>query len=480
MLHSILVLTLCVGCTSPQKKSSETSSPAPGKIKYLFLFIGDGMGLPQMAMTQRALERSIEPGKAHLAFTQFPVTGNAATHAQDRFITGSAAAGTALACGSKTTIGTVGMTADGDTLRSIAEYAKAAGKKVGIVSSVSIDHATPACFYAHEPARGNYNNIAAQMATSGFDYFGGGYAKGDFEKYHQKDPEGDPRNIPALMTEAGYTILKDRSALTAAHPGGRYWAVTEYDESAALNYEIDRTEKEISLAEFTREGIRLLDNDEGFFMMVEGGKIDWACHANDGASAVHDVIAFDKAVEAALNFYQKHPGETAVIVTGDHECGGLSLGFAGTEYDTHYDLLKHQKISFAAFTEKLTTMKNRSEAGNFAEYADSIAAAFGLGGPAAPLREYESKRLQKAFAHSVQNDSVDLSPYEARITYNKYDPLTVTATHLLNNRAGLGWTSYKHTAVPVPVYAVGPGTDIFTGNYDNTDIFHKMRSLTTY
>ncbi len=342
----------------------QSSKASPSRPKYIFLFIGDGMAWPQIQATEAFLSHINEQDssnrvKKNLQLTQLPVCGMATTQAYNRYITGSAAAGTALATGFKTSIGTISKAPDhSGNYETIAEMAKSKGMKVGIISSVSIDHATPACFYAHEPSRDNYNNIALQMATSGFDFFGGGFARGEFERSKSSDPEGDAKSILDVMKEAGYKIANTKAELNSTKPGQKCWAYSSYDADGALAYSIDRKETDISLAEFTSEAIRLLDHQNGFFVMVEGGKIDWACHANDASSAIHDVISFDEAIEVALQFQQSHPKETLIVATGDHECGALSLGHATTKYNTAFEILAYQKLSFELFTEKVNSWKS--------------------------------------------------------------------------------------------------------------------------
>lgn len=453
--------------------------------KYIFLFIGDGMGSPQINMTEAALNdpgfknnTTMKVGVGSMATTQFPVAGLATTFAEDRYITGSAAAATALACGEKTVIGNIAMKGDETTpIKTMAEMAKEKGMKVGIVSSVSIDHATPACFYAHEPARGNYNNIAAQMATSGFDYFGGGFAKGDFQKYRDRDPEGDPKDIIATMQAAGYTITTTRAEFNAVQPGTKCWAYTGYDGDGALQYELDRPQEDITLAEFTERGIEILDNENGFFMMVEAGKVDWACHANDVVSATHDMIAFDDAIAKAVEFYNQHPDETLIVITGDHECGGLTLGFASTGYETAFEILKYQDVSYQNFS---VTVAGWADAGTmtFENALNEVKTHFGLGDAskheALAITDYERGLLEDAFNESMSGD-VDRDNEEVFLKYGPYyDPFTVTVTHILNQKAGVDWTSYYHTGVPVPVLAMGQGQYEFIGYYDNTDIAKKI------
>ena len=300
-------LLILIGVTS-------TTSHA-GAPKYIFYFIGDGMANVQIHAAEAylaALQGKDEVAGSQkaklLAMSHFPVQGLSTTFANNRLITGSAAAGTALACGMKTNIGVISMNPNATRpYTTVAELAKAKGMKVGIVSSVSIDHATPAVFYAHQPSRSNYHEIAMALANSDFDYFAGG-------GFH--DDETGTGNAIETAQANGFTYVKTREALAAVKPGNRVIATDNFlMGGSALVYELDRlnapeTLPLMSLAEFTSEGIRLLDNDNGFFMMVEGGKIDWACHANDARAAIDDTIAFDNAIREALNFYMLHPDDT--------------------------------------------------------------------------------------------------------------------------------------------------------------------------
>ena len=442
--------------------------------KYVFFFIGDGLGIPQ-----RTAARAFTGKK--LAIDSLKAQGITSTQAADRFITGSAAAATALACGMKTNINYIGVDPQFKPLKTVAEIAKEQGRKVGIVSSVSIDHATPAAFYAHVKTRKMYHEIGMALAKSGFDYFAGGGLK-DPRGKKSKAPQGDALE---LAQKNGYKVVTDKSAFNKLKKGdGKVLAYNAWlQDGKALPYAMDRRDQDISLAEFTAKGIELLDNPKGFFMMVEGGKIDWACHANDGAASIQDTLAFDNAVKQAINFAAKHPRETVIIVTGDHECGGLTLGFAGTKYASHFEVLGAQKVSFQKFTDEILKdfRKNCGKSCSFADMKPLVTKYFGLKfkGDAKKdqlvLNPYEVKMLEEAFDRTMK-DQESKSPKEY-LLYGGYNPLAVQLTHILNNKAGLGWTSYKHTALPVATSAMGVGAEIFNGFYDNTDVAKKIMSL---
>jgi alkaline phosphatase len=238
---------------------------------------------------------------------------------------------------------------------------------------------------------------------------------------------------------------------------------------------MDMEGDDVTLAEFTAKGIELLDNPDGFFMMVEGGKIDWACHANDAAASIHNTIAFDDAVKEAITFYKEHPAETLIVVTGDHECGGLTLGFAGTKYETAFKELAEQTVSFEKFNADILNPykeKHSPDTADITDLLDEIETYFGL--TVNDLTEAEQEMVQRAFTRSMKGNVERAAQEDTAILYGGYEPLTVTLTHILNQKAGLSWTSYSHTAVPVPTFALGVGASQFNGYYDNTDIFHKM------
>jgi alkaline phosphatase len=462
-------------------RDSARNSYNGGKAKYVFLFIGDGMAMPQINAAEAFLSAkdSETPGVKRLQFPQLPNQGMMTTYDAGRYITDSASAGTAMYTGNKTLDGVITMdTSKTKKYTTVFAKAKESGMKVGIVSSVSIDHATPACAYAHQPSRNDYYEISLQLARSGYDYFaGGGFKDPDGKKSKMK---GEKINAVEAAKQAGYTYVNSASAFRGLKSGsGKVLAVSpRLDEDKALPYSMDMTKSDITLAEFTRKGIELLTNPEGFVMMVEGGKIDWSAHANDAAATINDVIAFDDAVKEALEFYKKHPSETLIIVTGDHETGGMTLGFAGMKYETAFKLLAQQKISFLEFDKVFKQFKTEKK-GTFADFYPTIKKYFSLGTDRIPLTKREEKLLEQAFNDNMNKNKDDLAKdEEGYLLYGGYEPLSVTITHVLNQKAGIAWTTYSHTGVPVPVYSIGKGAELFDGYYDNTDIAKNLSTVT--
>ncbi|AEJ61531.1 Alkaline phosphatase [Spirochaeta thermophila DSM 6578] len=455
---------------SAPKVSPEPSQP---KAKYIFFFIGDGMGLPQINAAEAYLmAREQKDAPLRLSFTTFPATGMATTYSSDSYITDSAAAGTALAAGRKTANGVINMDPGKTrTFTTIAERLYERGLKVGIISTVSIDHATPASFYAHQPSRSNYYEIGLELAKSGFEFFGGGGFR-DPEGKRSKREGGKP-NVLEEARKAGYTILTTEEEILGLSPGSAQKVIAinpVLPSSAAMPYKIDRDEESLDLADFTRKAVEFLENPEGFFIMVEGGKIDWACHANDAVAAIQDVLDFDEAVQVAVEFARRHPDETLIVVTGDHETGGLTIGFAGTRYENAFPVLLNQKVSFEGFNAVFESYKSKKGL-TLDDVMPLVREYFGI----ESLTPYEEEVLSRALRASLEGVPED-DP-QSYLLYGGYEPFTVTLTHVVNNRAGLGWTTWSHTGVPVPVYATGPGAHLFTGYYDNTDIPKRIARL---
>ncbi|MBQ5551765.1 MAG: alkaline phosphatase [Bacteroidales bacterium] len=491
-------LLLCAACGGTNsEKAQSNGAAANGKApKYIFYFVGDGMSQPQITMAEKAIS---EPGfreqfnkqtcgiynhdGSALNLRKFPSVGLATTNAENRFITCSAAAATALATGNKTTINTISMNGDRTAnLESIAEKAKKAGMKVGVVTSVSIDHATPACFYAHVEDRNMYESIGHWLLKSNFDYFGGGFTRWDKYKDMTKDQFIDSLKIK------GYTVTttrKDFDALNAQ--SGKVLATinkvtNEKTDGSALPYNIDldiqqSDDDRIVLRDFVKKGIELLYNeDKGFFLFTEGGKIDWADHANDAISNIYETLALDAAIGVAMDFYKQHPDETLIVFTGDHECGGLTLGFAGTNYESAFQLMQNQVVSFETFGQEMREYIKTNP--KFDALLAKLQENFGIGGDGAlKLSEYETKRLKDAYLFAKGDKSVKLTDEEKHLFYGGYEPITVTTTHIIDNKAGVEWASYSHTALPVPVYSMGCGSAQLEGYFDNTDIPNTMMRL---
>lgn len=264
-------------------------------------------------------------GYVPLRFDDFPATGTARTHNYWGLVTDSAASATAIASGEKTSNGVINMNpCTTKSFTPITELMKARGRKVGIVSSGSLDSATPAAFYASAPFRDDNYDIALKLANSAFDFFGGG---------NFSDPLGAndaQASVFDVAQSRGFTIADTKAEILGLTPSDV--PALAVGSSTSLPYLIDKNASDPSLAEFTRVAIDLLDGDGGFFIMAESAKIDSASHSNNALRMIPEVIALDEAIAEAFAFYGEHPGETLIVVTSDHETGGLTIA-EGESFD---------------------------------------------------------------------------------------------------------------------------------------------------
>ena len=512
LIALLLVLGLAAGCLTGCGEASATSqaaAPAPAAPtaavqtqkaaapKYVFLFIGDGMSYPQIQSTADYLgalededyfmaqpslddnEGAILDGPSYLNFMNFDVAGSAVTYDSNSFAPDSASTATSISTGHKTYSGSINVDETGTVAyETISEKLhEQKGAAVGVISSVNLNHATPAAFYAHQASRSSYYEIGLELIDSGFEYFaGGGLLK----------PTGDgtQQDLYALAEKAGYKVVKTQAeAEKVTAQDGKVILVDEHlADGDAMAYELDRTEDMWSLADYVEKGIEVLSADkDGFFLMCEGGKIDWACHANDAASSIGDTAALADAVQVAIDFAEKHPDETLIVVTGDHETGGMTIGFAGTDYDTYLTLLESQKISFAKFDSDYVA-KYKEDKTPFAEVLKDVEKLFGLKvsgeeGDKLVLTEYELSQLKAAYEKSVNGTQTSAYDQQETVLYGTYEPLSVTITHIINNKSGISFTSYSHTGLPVAVLAQGVNAEAFGGYYDNTEIYNKLADM---
>jgi alkaline phosphatase len=337
-----------------QKYEEPTSNKKP---KNVILLIGDGMGISH-------IYAGITSNLGQMYIQNFKKIGFQTTYSASDFITDSAASGTALASGSKTYNGAIGVNTDTLAVENIREKCEKQGMATGVISTSSITHATPASFVAHQPQRSMYEAIAADFLETNIDVFiGGGY------KHFTERKDG--KNLVDELEKKGYQVETEMKKIAKTKKGKLAGLVSSEHLTTIEDGRGDM------LIKATETAINILDNDpDGFFLMVEGSQIDWGGHQHNTSYLVTETHDFDKAVGKALAFAAKDK-ETLIIVTADHETGGLAINNGN---------MKTGEV----------------------------------------LGEY---------------------------------------------------TTGGHTGVMVPVFAFGPGSDEFTGFYDNTDIPKKIESL---
>ncbi len=448
--------------------------------KYVFYFIGDGMGVNQVQGTE--LYRGELEGKIGITpiwFTQFPYATTATTFSATNGVTDSAAAGTALASGNKTKNGTIGMKQDQQTdVNSVAVWAKNKGCRVGVTTSVSVDHATPAAFYAHDPSRGSYYKIGTDLYKAGFDF----YAGSDFlDPTNKEDKSGTSENLYSLAEKNGYTIARGYKDYLKKCKKADKMILFQTEKASeadrtAIPYAIDRTKNDLTLADITRSAINFLSKDlsKGFFLMVEGGKIDWACHSNDAATVFHEVVDMDEAVKVAYEFYSQHPDETLIVVTADHETGGFVLGTGA--YKLNLQVLKNQKVSENGFTRILNELRKKYDNNvSWEKVQQALKENFGFWDKV-QLSKAQEERLQAKYTETFKGQEAKLEKSE----YAQDEPLAAEAKRIIDEIALVGWTSGGHSAGYVPVFAIGAGAEQFQGRIDNTEIPVKIAKAAGY
>lgn len=475
--YSLIALSAfaCVCAEAKSKKSVEPKQP-----KYVFYFISDGTGVNAVLGTEIMLsEMKGELGRTPLWMTQLPVVGMSTTYSFSSDVTDSAASGTALASGVKTYNGALGVYPDSVTHAiGIAQRAHDKGFVVGIGSSCPVNHATPGAQFAHVRDRGMYYEIARQMSGTGFEFFGGGSI--NLEGKHNNPATRD--SLYNALRKEGYTLCF--STEDYEREGKKADKVVmlqgKVPDSYSLPYWIDRKPGQVTIVDQFRAELDLLyrkaqEKNTGFYLFNEtGGKVDFACHAHDGASAFQEVLAADSCMRLALDFYEKHPDETLIVLTSDHETGGMSLARQSGGYSTNFKVLQYQSASLdeanrnmQALVTKVGGIKNMT----WEMAKEQIAKDFGLWSHI-PVKEQEEARLRKLYDKTVSGEAGD-----TRTLYASSKAFLTEALELVQEKSFVGWTTGGHTAGLVPVYAIGVGQEEFMGHNDNAEIPMKIAKI---
>lgn len=444
--------------------------------KYVFYFIGDGMGINEVFGAQE-YNAATGYGPAVINFTQFPVRGFITTVSSNSLVTDSAAAGTALACGVKSYNSAIGLNANGQYIPNLTEMAKAAGFGTGVITNVGVNHATPASFMAHTRVRGNYEDIAVQYMSAPVDFAAGSIF------LTEKNTGHNTQYFEEMARGAGITVLHGKEQFAGVEKlQGRVLCLSAKEETS-LPYAIDRKEEDTALADFVQAGIGYLwahYADKGFFMMIEGGKVDGGGHANDAAACFQEVTDLACAIDLALDFYARHPEETLILVTADHETGGLMLGSG--QYEMHPDRMAGQHMSADALTDlfRKTFIPEKEEdyvTPSWEQIKDFFRENLGLWGPVEVSEEDEQLLLasyNEVFGlEGNRNSSVEN-------LYSSNAKMVADAVACLNRTAGYGWSFGSHSGSPVGLYVTGAGAGAFLKVLDNAQIPPTIAKLAGY
>ena len=434
--------------------SYSSSYVRSAEIRNVILMIGDGMGVDIVSIA-RYYSLSVLGEDLHMVeVANNGFTGYMSTHSLDFLVTDSAAAGTALATGSKTNNGMISVLPSGLILETVLERAQKLGKSVGLVTTTRITHATPAAFASHVPSRGMENEIAVQLLEHKVNVLLGGGLRHFIPMEVEGSKRKDSRDLTKEAIAMGYTFVKTRSELLKVDPSETNLLLGLFSMSH-MAYEIDRAgTDQPSLAEMTAKAIEILSqNEKGFFLMVEGGRIDHANHANDIAAAIMDTLAFDEAVKVAFDF-AKRDGHTLLIITADHVTGQPALTYSRVLKPKARELALLARVN-ASFEVILNEIKEAGvTVGNVMEVFSRYTGI--------ELSEEEARMI----VFAIQNP--EMAVWIPSFANQPSDTMGRIVTTKL--QGVISWATGGHSATMVPVIAYGPMSEEFKGFLDNTDI----------
>lgn len=431
--------------------------------KYIFYFIGDGMGLGPIMVTE-AYNRTVLNNTEHLQMLQFPVTALATSYSANRHITDSAAAGTALSTGSKTNNSMLGVTPDSLPAFSVAKLLKENGYGVAIATTVTLNDATPAAFYGHAPSRKHYYETGKGIIDSGYDFFAG------YNLLSRNNNKGEETDLYDRIKKAGYTFATGKEEFETVKNHDKIVYLNKPNGQGHCGYTVDSLGNEnFNVPYLTQTCLNHLQrvSPDKFFMMIEGGNIDWIAHAND-PGVVKSILDFDAGVKIAYEFYKQHPDETLIIVTADHNTGGLTFGVKGNKRVTLKNL-DYQKVSISRFQEYCKNLQKTGKSILWEDMKTYIKDNLGLYG-AIEVDEKDDKMIKESFDKTFNQKNVE----DVKTLYTTYNNFIADVFSIFNRYTGIGWTTTGHTGDFTPVFAIGAGAEIFNGVNNNIDIPKKI------
>lgn len=448
-----LYKTLLTGVALMCGAAMQAQSP-----KYIFLFIGDGMGMGPV-VTAQTYNRTILGNDKPLTMMQMPVAGMCLTYSANSDITDSAAAGTALSTGHKTKNGMLGQDPDTCNVTSMAVKLHEMGYGIGVVTSVSPDDATPAAFYAHVPNRKMYYQIGSQMAECGFEFIAGAGLRGVKE-------DGKETDLINKFAENNVQIVRGPKETAKIDSRKVLLLNTAGTPAHSIGYTIDSIADRLTLPQITQTCLDhlLKYSPDKFFMMVEGGNIDHALHANDGGAAIKEVLNFDSAIDIAFQFAKAHPDETLIVVTADHDTGALAQVHA-VKPGGGLKNIDYQRISKDSFNDFCKSMLKSRRIYTWEDMKEYLAENLGLFKQIQPTKE-QTDNLEKLFDRAISHrNSAD-----QQTLYANFNEFAVEVFKIFNDASGIGFRTLSHSGNPVPVFAAGVGADRFKSLNNNIDI----------
>lgn len=434
--------------------------------KYIFYFIGDGMGLGHIMITE-AYNRTVLNNDEHLTMLQFPVTSMATSYSANRHITDSSAAGTALSTGNKTNNYMLGVTPDSVPVFSIAKALKDNGYGVGIATTVTLNDATPAAFYGHAPNRKLYYEIGKGIIGSNYEFFAG------YNLISKNNNKGEKTDLYEKIEKDGYKIVKGKEEYEKIKNHNKIILLNKPNRAGHCGYTVDSMGNDnFNVPYLTQTCMNHLQKNspEKFFMMIEGGNIDWIAHAND-PGVVKSILDFDEGIKIAYDFYKKHPDETLIVVTADHNTGGMTFGVRGNKRVTLKNL-DYQKVSISMFQEYCKDLQKSGKEITWDDMKTYLKQNLGLYG-AIEVDKKDDKLIQESFNKTFTKKDVE----DVKTLYTTYNNFIADVFNVFNKYTGIGWTTTGHTGDFTPVYAIGVGAEEFNGLNNNIDLPKKIAKI---
>lgn len=455
LVPTILTSLMVMSCSQIQTNNDITTIANNDAPKNIIMIVGDGMG-PAYTTAYRYFNDN--PDTAVIEQTVFDrhLVGSSSTYPArvSGYVTDSAAGATALATGTKSYNGAIGVDVNKKPVESVLVWAKKQGKKTGMVVTSQINHATPASYLAHNESRHNYNEIADSYLAAHEDIdvlLGGGW-----QYFIRED-----KNLVEAFKAKGFKYIDNYQQLATLPSNEK---VLGLFADKGLPWALDDSNKH-RLSTMVKPAISQLENKNGFFMLIEASQVDWGGHSNDIAVAMAEMDDLAKTLEYLELYVEKNP-DTLVILTADHSTGGFTIGQGG-KYLWQPEVLRSMTMSADAIAKKLAiqeiTAKNVSELLNFeiteAEAAQLIATKKSLADALITynkLPKAEKVKMKKPTAQKLLRQHIN---------------------RIIDQRSITGWTTFGHTGVDVPVFAIGQQKELFNGHIDNTEVATKIFTL---
>jgi alkaline phosphatase len=504
---SLLAATATLTGAPHIARSAESLQSAPGqKPKKIIHIVSDGMSMGTLTCANLLSQIT---RKKPLSWTQLwknPAARVALmnTRSLNSMVTDSSAASSAWGSGSRVVNGAVNILPDGALLTPLYKLFSEAGWKTGLVTTAEITHATPAGFAAAVKSRGDSDVIAVQYLERKIDVLLGGG-----RPFFSPNKRKDKRDLRGDFTKEGYTVVLDKAALEKAPLDTRLLGTFA---DGHLPYTIDhRNDAKLkagvpTIGELTTAALARLERSERFILQVEGARIDHAAHNSDAAAALNEQIALDEAIDVCLEFQKKHP-DTLIVITTDHANSNLGLNGMGGGYRTSSQQFASLANAKMSFPEILKLLEKAGEKVKVPPYPSDPEDKVDVPDPMAKIDPPKPKAPEDKtkFTAAVQADTHRVDPAKvvaviaeatgykmslrraelfskalagtAPQLYDQMNPVVTQLGQVMGNRYGIGWTGNTHTADYVQLTALGPGSELFTGFVENTDVFAHYTTL---